>query len=59
MVPGTGDLDAKVEAVMEQITYGSIPEEDAAANAEFIAHARDDIPFLLDIIASLTPEVPA
>lgn len=46
--PGQTSFDPwTVDAKMEQITYGHMPPEKAAANATFIAHARQDIPALL------------
>lgn len=48
-----GSIDRKVEAYMEQITYGEVSDEQANANKVFIAHARQDIPALLAHIDSL------
>jgi hypothetical protein len=46
-------LNIHAEAYMEQITYGEIGTETAEANVAFIAHSRQDIPFLLGIIDRL------
>ena len=42
-----GSLDRSVVAVMEMIEYGEVPEAVFLANRDFIANARDDIPYLL------------
>lgn len=38
---GDSSLDMKAEAYMEQITYGTVPPEEAAANAHLIAASPD------------------
>lgn len=38
---GEGSIGAKIEAYMEQITYGEVPEAVAKANARLIAAAPD------------------
>lgn len=43
---GTSSLDMKAVAVMEQITYGSIPEEVFLANRDFISRCREAVPIL-------------
>jgi hypothetical protein len=40
-VKGTGSLDRKVEAYMEFTGYGSIPDEEAVANAHMLAAAPE------------------
>lgn len=40
------------------LPYGQIPNHYAEANADFIAHARTDIPALLDYIKELESMIP-
>ncbi len=50
----TGDDYPVIEdgkAVMKQETYWDISEETGEANANFTAHAREDIPYLLTALA--------
>ena len=50
----TGELTVK--AKIETVGYGLIPEHFATANAKFVAHARADIPWLLDQLAAKDKE---
>lgn len=52
-----GAIGAKVEAYMEQITYGEVSVEQAQANKSFIAHARTDVPALLAKIDELAAKL--
>jgi len=52
-VPEGKTIGAKAEAYIEMLAYGEVSEEQAHANADFIAHARQDIPELLDAEAAL------
>jgi hypothetical protein len=51
--PGTGSVERKYEAYMEFIPYGAIPEEEAVANARFIANAPEDVDYLVSEIERL------
>lgn len=45
-----GSLELKAEAYMEQITYGTVSNDTATANAKFIAAAPEIVKQLLDRI---------
>lgn len=46
-IPGTGSIEGKFEAFIETAVWGHVDEDEAKANARFIALARSAIPFLL------------
>lgn len=50
-IVGESSLDQKVEAYMEQITYGEVDEKTATANARLIASAPDLLEALQKIAA--------
>ena len=53
-----GPLDTKAVAVMEQITYGHIPEELALANILYFVSAANTLPDALDEIERLNACIP-
>lgn len=49
-------FDAPVRAIEECIGYGTISDEMAKSNGDFIAHAREDIPWLIAEVKRLSAQ---
>ena len=49
---GVGSLGPQIEAYMDQITYGEVPEESGKANALFVAALRTAYPLLRERLSA-------